>query len=75
MSLLTRSTATPLYISRPTYQNEQIRMINSNETIINEPLVRYETPRIVRRTYRTPPKPRYQYMVEQVHFIIICFFY
>ncbi len=47
---------------------DHVMIINPDGSISYEPNVRYQQPTIIRRTYRTPPKPRYQYMIEQVIF-------
>jgi hypothetical protein len=45
---------------------DQVMIINPDGSVSYEPNVRYQQPTIIRRSYRTPPKPKYHYMIEQV---------
>ncbi len=65
----TTSTVMPLIIQTPRYQTDrdQIMMMNRNGTIINEPLVGYQTSKTIRRSYFKPSKSKYHYMIEQVN--------
>jgi hypothetical protein len=52
---------------------DKVMIIHPDGSISYEPNVRYQQPTIIRRTYRTTPKARYQYMIEQVNFNKIFF--
>jgi len=45
---------------------DHVMIINPDGSVSYEPNVRYQQPTIIRRSYRRPPKSRYQYMIEQV---------
>lgn len=46
---------------------DHVMIINPDGTVSYEPNVHYQQPTIIRRTYRTPPKPKYRYKLEQVN--------
>ena len=47
---------------------DKVMIINPDGSITYEPNTKYQQPTIIRRTYRTEPRARYQYMIQQVHF-------
>ncbi len=46
---------------------DQVMIVHPDGSISYEPNTRHQQPTIIRRSYRTPPKPKYRYMIEQVH--------
>ena len=46
---------------------DHVMIINPDGSVSYEPNTRYQQPTIIRRSYRTPPKSKYRYMIEQVH--------
>lgn len=45
---------------------DHVMIINPDGSVQYEPNTRYQQPTIIRRTYRTPPKSKYRYKIEQV---------
>lgn len=78
----TTSVDIPLIIQSTSnsYPPDYVTIINPDGSISYETNVHYQQPTIIRRSYRTPPKSRYQYKIEQVFilfkiFVIINFVY